>query len=351
MANKTTIITDFPKIKLSYETFVHKKVFDANVVLAIPAGKKCFAWFTTKNEKNVCYILEMGDDKQIEKYHMVCACFHESLSIGTILYGTLFFHEKRRFFAMEDVMNYKGKNVVLLPYIEKLKLFETMFTTDLSQASYSPSFVTFGLPLMSSNIESLLAQITPTQRIMYFQYRYFNKPTIYRVKPYVVMRTDMDMDTNASVTRQLIQQHPQKQPQQLQLQQHPQNQLQQQHQPRYNNRQLQPTTYERVFIIMADIQNDIYHLYEPSNKSLVGTAYIPDYKTSVMMNQLFRNIKENVNLDSLEESDTEEEFENDRADKFVYLDREYTMVCAYNNKFKKWVPLRVVVDKSTDMKK
>jgi hypothetical protein len=350
MANKTTIMTDFPKIKLSYETFVHKKVFDANVVLAIPAGKKCFAWFTTKNEKNVCYILELGENKQIEKYHMVTACFHESLSIGTILYGTLFFHEKRRFFAMEDVMNYKGKNVVMLPYIEKLKLFETMFTADLSQASYSPSFVTFGLPLMSRDIESLLAQITPTQRIMYFQYRYFNKPTIYRVKPYVVMRTDMDMDTNTGVTTQHIQQAPQKQPNQ---QQPPQPQLQQQpqqQQVRYNNRHPQPT-YERVFSIMADIQNDIYHLYEPSNKSLVGTAYIPDYKTSVMMNQLFRNIKENVNLDSLEESDTEEEFENDRADKFVYLDREYTMVCAYNNKFKKWVPLRVVVDKSTDMKK
>ena len=54
------------------------------------------------------------------------------------------------------------------------------------------------------------------------------------------------------------------------------------------------------------------------------------------------NIKENANLDSLEESDSEDEFENDRVDKFVYLDREYTMTCAYNHKFKKWVPLRVV---------
>jgi hypothetical protein len=38
----------------------------------------------------------------------------------------------------------------------------------------------------------------------------------------------------------------------------------------------------------------------------------------------------------------EDEFENDRVDKFVYLDREYIMTCAYNHKFKKWVPLRVV---------
>ena len=37
------------------------------------------------------------------------------------------------------------------------------------------------------------------------------------------------------------------------------------------------------------------------------------------MNSLFRNIKENGNLDLLEESDDEEEFENIALDKFVYL--------------------------------
>lgn len=110
--------------------------------------------------------------------------------------------------------------------------------------------------------------------------------------------------------------------------------------PRLNQKQY--PVYERVFSIKPDLQNDIYHLLDPANKTLVGTAYIPDYKTSVMMNQIFRNIKENANLDSLEESDSEDEFESDRVDKFVYLDREYTMTCAYNHKFKKWVPLRVI---------
>jgi hypothetical protein len=59
-----------------------------------------------------------------------------------------------------------------------------------------------------------------------------------------------------------------------------------------------------------------------------------------MMNRLFRNIKENENLDALEESDDEEEFENDKEDKFVYLDRAYNMVCEYNYKFRKWTPIR-----------
>jgi hypothetical protein len=65
----------------------------------------------------------------------------------------------------------------------------------------------------------------------------------------------------------------------------------------------------------------------------IDVACIPDYKTSVFMNQIFRNIKENANLDLLEESDDE----NDED--FVYLDREYKMMCKYNKQFKKWVPI------------
>ena len=228
-------------------------------------------------------------------------------------------------------MYYKGKNIQSSLYLDKLRLFEMMFTNDLGQNSYSSSFITFGLPMMSNDTNSLVAQIDHTQRIMYFQYRYFNKPTICRVKAYIIMQTNdappppppppqLDIPVaNKPVTYTHAPTRPQ---------------------PRLNNKQY--PVYERIFSIKPDLQNDIYHLSDPVNKSLVGTAYIPDYKTSVLMNQLFRNIKENANLDSLEESDSEDEFENDRVDKFVYLDREYTMTCAYNHKFKKWVPLRVV---------
>ena len=67
-------------------------------------------------------------------------------------------------------------------------------------------------------------------------------------------------------------------------------------------------------------------------------ACIPNFKTSVMMNKLFRNLKENDNLDTLEESD-EEEFENEDPHKFVHLERTIAMKCEYNTKFKKWVPI------------
>ena len=59
------------------------------------------------------------------------------------------------------------------------------------------------------------------------------------------------------------------------------------------------------------------------------------------MNNLFRNIKENKNLDYLEESDEEEDFENIENNKYVYLEKTYNIECIYSYKFKKWIPLKI----------
>jgi hypothetical protein len=99
-----------------------------------------------------------------------------------------------------------------------------------------------------------------------------------------------------------------------------------------------------VFQVTAELQNDVYVL---STKEKDGAsqyfdiACVPDYQTSVMLNRLFRNIKENDNLDALEESDNEEEFEDDRVDKFVSLEMSFAMRCRYHPRFKKWVPVEV----------
>ena len=63
-----------------------------------------------------------------------------------------------------------------------------------------------------------------------------------------------------------------------------------------------------------------------------------------MMNNLFRDIKENNNLDALEESDDEEEFENIHPEKYVHLDRVYNMFCVYNKKFSRWYPIKIATD-------
>ncbi len=60
------------------------------------------------------------------------------------------------------------------------------------------------------------------------------------------------------------------------------------------------------------------------------------------MNSLFRNIRENINIDYGEESEDEDDFQNVRPDKYVDLNKTYYMNCVYNAKFKKWVPVNVL---------
>jgi hypothetical protein len=59
------------------------------------------------------------------------------------------------------------------------------------------------------------------------------------------------------------------------------------------------------------------------------------------MNSLFRKVRENENLDYIEESEDEEDFENVNVDKFVDLKKSVPMECVFNRKFKKWIPVRV----------
>jgi hypothetical protein len=115
-----------------------------------------------------------------------------------------------------------------------------------------------------------------------------------------------------------------------------------------NKKYIEKSKY-KIFIVSADIQNDIYNLVDPNDLSNYDytisnklIASIPDYKTSVFMNTLFRNIKENGSLDALEESDDEDEFENTNIDKFVDLTKKIKMKCVFNYKFKKWTPIDCV---------
>jgi hypothetical protein len=93
---------------------------------------------------------------------------------------------------------------------------------------------------------------------------------------------------------------------------------------------------------MADMMTDIYKLYTDKN-IFVGIAHISNYSLSVYMNSIFRNIKENQNLDLLEESDNEDDFENTEPTKYVDLSKRVKMKCVFNERFKKWVPNIIIV--------
>jgi hypothetical protein len=325
------LLGDFPNIELSYETMVHKKVYDADLVLAVPEGKKCFAWFTVLRTQNVCVIMEISDNKELCGFKIVHSCFENKLSYGTIFYGTVFPYEDAQFFSIEDVLYYKGNNVSSLNYIEKLSMLSNIFQNELKQIALVPnSSVVFGLPIIVEGFNEMIqtAPLLP-YKVKYIQFRQMNKQGGNQVfnllysKPTYGSTVNIFLNVKGGCGPSNISSQPSIA-------------------PGLEDKEL-------IFKVKPDLLNDIYHLYTLKYNAKTNTmedyyfdmAYIPDYVTSKMMNRLFRTIKENDNLDALEESDDEEEFENDRIDKFVFLDREYNMMCLYNKKFKRWVPVRL----------
>jgi hypothetical protein len=339
-AEMSDIISEFPNVKLSYENIMHKKVFNYDIVSAQPNGQKHFAWFTYYNNKNVCFIMEIGKNKEVTNIKIATCCFTSELSHGTILYGTIFRYANNQFFSIEDIFYYKSKTVFHCNWLEKYKLFEKIMKYEIKQVAYNKTFVVFGLPIMSKSIDELQLKIADIKyKITGVQYRCFNRKNVSEIvsldelkeSPKINARNEYQNKENASCNARHT-----KPPAE-----HKKTDFQ-----KPSSTYKHVTKREIVFKIKPDIQNDIYHLYASNNGTEIyyDIAYIPDFVTSVMMNKLFRNIKENNNLDALEESDDEEEFENDKEDRFVFLNKSYNMICAYNNKFKKWFPLRVADD-------
>jgi hypothetical protein len=281
------IITRFPKMNLSNDQIVHKMF--ADVYQSIPCGNKVFAWFTWFKNKNVCIFLESNSiNHTITNIFIKPVCFHNDLSLNTLLYGTMI--SNNRFFVIDDILMYKNRDVSKLTYSDKLDIYSTLLNKEINPTMLTNLEVIITLPIMNSNYETLCKEIIHL--------------------PYTISGIAMIRLKQYS-TRNII---------------------------KYIS-----VTDPITFLVKAEIQSDIYSLYIKDNDSIIyyDTAYIPTIVCSKMMNSLFRNIKENNRLDATEESDDEEMFQNINDDKYVYTDRSYNMICVYTS-FKKWVPIRCV---------
>ena len=370
---KQEILSAFPNIKLCYDSVQHNKV-DYNYIqeksydicLAIPCGKKCFAWFTHIQNESVCLIMELGNNKNIHDIKIVNCAFNDVLTYGnsgTILYGTMFQYshaiirengyKSNSFFAIEDIFYWKGNSVNDNTWLNKLKIITGIFKTDIKQVVYNNNYLLFGLPLIASSLEDLKLLMNDIKYKIYnVQFCkldtknrpvsiLFNKLHTIRITNSIA-NNNSNNNSNNKVENVFVRHHEPSQPLLAATPAPPLLQVP----SRVQNINTNTTANENktiVFKIKPDIQNDIYNLYciENNVETFYNIAYIPDYKTSVMMNKLFRNIKENDNLDLLEESDDEDEFQNESADRFVDMNKSLLMICKYNYKFKKWYPVKV----------
>lgn len=329
--DKRSLLRQFPDIKLSYEKYVHKKVVHSEMISAIPQGPKHFAWFTTFRDQYTCLLLEpdvqckhSNGFIQIKDVYPATTCFGSSLSLGTILYGTTFLHLGNPFFCIEDIFYIKGNDLRREQWQVKLTHIQRLLEKDLPQTSYNNQFLVFGLPSIASSDEDMERK---RQRVSYplsdIQYR--NGRDVYLL-PYE--KYNLPIAPSLSIAPSLP----------IASTLHDVSSMATK--PSYTK-----GTNATILLLKPDIQNDVYHVFA-ANDCYLGVAAIPDYKTSVMLNKLFRNIKENQDLDKLEESDDEEEFENPNMDKFVRLDMAYSFECRYHKRHHKWFPVKVADPKS-----
>ncbi len=373
---QTEILKSFPpEIKFSYERSTHKKVL-SDIYVIIPKGRKYFAWFTSRNRKNVCIFLEVGGhNHKITNMFYRHVSFDDSLSYGTIFYGTLFRTNAdieagindNEIFSVENIYFHKGKDVDHYCFGDKLKLIKIIFDTSLRyNTTFFKKGVVFGLPVITTSFMDSYDSIEKLPYSVYsIQYRYLSRggsanAELERsniIEYYHYIKNGSGSGDGSDGVRSNKQISPDNKPHNtvivepmlvsVPVSTSTNNRVNtRDHLPSNSNSNSNSNEISKVFYVKPDIQNDIYYLYKINtvNFTLISDeiAHIPDYKTSVLMNKLFRNIKENINLDSLEESDDEEEFENIQIDKFVDLNKTFKMRCIFNHKFRKWVPVNVV---------
>jgi hypothetical protein len=337
---KLQLFKRLPALELSYEPKLHKKVHAA-LYYIIPKGPKALVWYTYWGEQHVCLLVLLNERGNYSDIKLFPACFSDALALGTIIYGTHFMHQQRAYFTCEQLYYYKGlpvhKNGQKLNYLAQLPLLLEMFANEVEQVAYTSNSLVIGLPAMAETYEEALDMMA---ELPYRTYGLggINPPT----PPFKGQAPDPPLRASPHALRES--------PHALRIPIEP---------AKVTNLPAKVTNLPasggvacgaggvspsgaRPLLVKAALTADTYQLYEPADKTFIGMAMIPTYKSSVFMNGLFRTIKENTNLDFLEESDDEDEFENIQLDKFVNLDKMVLMECVYLKRFQKWQPNKVI---------
>jgi hypothetical protein len=218
---------------------------------------------------------------------------------------------------------YKGLPIAQKPY---LQLLLDMFTNEVEQVRYTADSLVVGLPVMTETYEEALEQM---EQLPYKAYGVAAlASSAYGKTAALATATLALVPAPAALALVPVKTAPAPTPTALALVPAP---------------LASNLGNKAIFKVKADLAADNYQLYTAEDL-FYETAMVPTYKCSVMLNTLFRKIKENANLDLLEESDDEEEFENTKIDKFVDLEKIVLMECVYSKRFKKWQPVKTVLN-------
>jgi len=309
---RQTIFGDFPlnADRWLVETLTCNKVYDYDITIAVPHGARSYVWI--KKKESVFLIHVDGQGNVCDLFALPNVIMRNTDHIGSILYGThLVHHDVNRFVCHDVLVPTIGR------YIDRLEIIANVYASLLSCKLFRME-----VARVTTNFKEMLEQ-TATYNVKHFVMVGSNEKVVNMI---------------SNFTRQIKQNThiPERKPNIL-------------IQPHVKRTFETPFPACAIFSVSPDVQNDVYSLSYMDEEETVmfAKAGIPDYKTSVMMNHIFRNIKENADLDALEESDTEEDFEDERVDRFVFLDKVRLMQCSYNKHHRNWCPVRLALPHET----
>jgi len=348
---KMQLFSRLPALELSYEPKLHKKVY-SELYYIIPKGPKALVWYTYWLDQHVCLLVTLNERGNYSDIKLFPACFSDALALGTIIYGTHFIDKHRAYFTCEKLYYYKGMPVKSKSKLEQLPILVDMFQKEVEQVAYTTNSLIVGLPVMTNNYEEALVLM---EELPYKVYGIGSiSPASQALQPPFAVRPPQSLRDNKR-TQSFAND---KRGVGVLLPMRTQTTASAKggcggfspgvvgvvgvKPPGVVGVKPPGVVGVKPLCVRAGLAADTYMLYNPSDNTLVGTAMVSTYKCSVFLNGLFRNIKENANLDLLEESDDEEEFENAELDKFVNLDKTILMECVFLKRFQKWQPVKVI---------
>jgi hypothetical protein len=149
--NFKSLLVRFPTCDLPPETTTTSSAMRSAhdfVYMAQPCGKRSFAWFTYFQEKNVCFLIDIKQRQPCRIYPFPAA-FASSLSLGTVLHGTVVVRDGVRCFFADNLFHLKGRSVADADYATKLKLLAALLKDDIDNRLCLPDQTLFYLPCMS----------------------------------------------------------------------------------------------------------------------------------------------------------------------------------------------------------
>tara|TARA_Y100000992_G_scaffold302285_1_gene275874 strand:+ start:21570 stop:22547 length:978 start_codon:yes stop_codon:yes gene_type:complete len=300
-----------PQDNLKNLSFVNNKSIentDANCFILKPKGKKCILWFTYYEKDLLCILILLNDNNIYNEnnlYYNYDINFDKKLTYNnTLISGIYIKNNDSNYIIIDNIYNYNLFNTIILKNYfnnnikSKLFIYNTIINCIINNDNYK-----IFIPLIYNNINKLYKKINTLNYKLY-------AISVYTENKYIgnfIFNNKISFNSNCITS----------------------------------------------FKIKSNIKEDIYEMYilnEKNKETFYDYLLIDSYKNSVFMNNLFRNIRENINLDLLEESDNEDDFENINENKFLN-NKEHIIDCIYNMKFKKWIPQKISKDKKITTKK